>query len=92
VWKASDGTANKTVSDDGNCTNMLYEGTTQVQLRTPGMCHILGSAGDGAFTLQVTQSPYSYKYTATFSDDNKTMKLTRDGKDIVTLTQVPGAH
>ncbi|GAA4264413.1 hypothetical protein [Frondihabitans peucedani] len=91
VWKASDGTPNKTISDDGNCTNLLYRGTTFTPIAAPGMCHLVGKAttagGKQAYTLQVTQGGYSAKYTAVFSNGGKTIALSRDAKPLVTLTE-----
>ncbi|ROQ40664.1 hypothetical protein EDF46_0022 [Frondihabitans sp. PhB188] len=91
VWRASDGSANKTVSDDGNCTNMLYKGATMIEIAKPGMCHITGSDGTG-YTLEVEQGGTTVDYTATFSKNDSTMTLSRVGDDFVTLTRVPSAH
>jgi hypothetical protein len=92
VWKASDGTPNKTISDDGNCTSMLYRDAKFTAIAEPGMCHIIGTADGGGFTLQVTETGYSEKYTAKFSDGGKTIDLSQRGKSLVTLTKVPSVH
>ncbi|GAA4685134.1 hypothetical protein [Frondihabitans cladoniiphilus] len=92
VWKASDGTANKTISDDGNCTNMLYRGGAVFQSQVPGMCHITGTADHGAYSLRVTQAGKAQNYTASFSNGDKTIAITQGSTKIVTLTQVPSAH
>lgn len=92
VWKPSDGTPNKTISDDGNCTNLLYRGMTFTAIDEPGMCHIIGTADGGGYTLQVTESGYSEKYTARFTDGDKTIALSRNGRSLVTLTRSPGSH
>ncbi|ARC56623.1 hypothetical protein AS850_05990 [Frondihabitans sp. 762G35] len=91
VWTASDGSSDKTISDVGNCTNMLYRDSKIVTSRTPGMCHIIGRSGD-TYTLQVVQKPYSQKYTARFSDDGTTIALSAGATTFVTLKRVPGSH
>ncbi|BDZ50227.1 hypothetical protein GCM10025867_24680 [Frondihabitans sucicola] len=92
VWKASDGTPNKTISDDGNCTSMLYRSGKFTAIAEPGMCHIIGTADGGGYTLQVTETGYSEKYTAKFTNDGKTIDLTQRGKKLVTLTKAPSVH
>lgn len=92
VWKASDGTPNKTISDDGNCTNLMYHAGHMFTTDNPGMCHIIATAPGGAYVFQVVQKPYSVKYTARFSHNDKTISLSRGGKHFVTLTEVPSAH
>jgi hypothetical protein len=92
VWKASDGTPNKTISDDGNCTNLFYKSTTFTPIAEPGMCHIIGTATGGGYIFQVTEAGKSAKYTARFSNNDKTIALTIDGKPLVTLTKAPSVH
>lgn len=92
VWKADDGSANKTVSDDGNCTNLLYKGATMIEVAKPGMCHIVGEEAGGDYTLEVKQGGDTVDYTAAFSDDGKTITLSRVGEVFLTLKQVPSAH
>lgn len=92
VWRASDGTPNKTISDDGNCTNLLYRKATFTPIAAPGMCHIVGNADGGAYTMEVTEGGFTEKYLAKFSNGDKTIALSRGGAPLVTLTKAPSAH
>ena len=95
AWKASDGSSTKTISTDGNCTNMLYTGApTKAAVYVtdnPGMCHLRTKTGADTYTLEVHQKPYDRTYTATFSNGDKTMKLSRGGTTFVTLTRTTSA-
>lgn len=89
VWKASDGSPNKTISDDGNCTNMLYTGGTMKEIAKPGMCQITGTADRGGYTMKVSQTGTVETYTATFRNHDDTIELSQAGSTIVTLTRAP---
>ncbi len=89
VWKASDGSPNKTISDDGNCTNMLYTGGTMNEIAKPGMCQITGTVDRGGYTLKVSQTGTVETYTATFRNHDDTIELSQAGSTIVTLTRAP---
>lgn len=89
VWTASDGSASKVISDDGNCNNMLYDGNTMQEIAKPGMCAITGVADGGGYTLKVEQTGQTATYTATFSDHDDTIALSEGGHTFVTLTRAP---
>ena len=92
VWKASDGTPDKTISDDGNCTNLLYYRGTFTPVAAPGMCHLIGTSAGGGYIFQTVEGGRSAKYTAKFSDGGDTLRLTFDGKPLVTLKKTTSAH
>lgn len=89
VWKASDGSPNKTISDDGNCTNMLYDGGTMTEIAKPGMCQITATADGGGYTLKVAQTGQVETYTAKFRNHDDTIELSQAGSTLVTLTRAP---
>jgi hypothetical protein len=101
VWKTSDGTPTKTISDDGNCTNLLYT-TSKTVSKTgrptmyvtdnPGMCHIIRSGPGGTYVFQVHQAPYWRNYVATFSKNDSVISLSYHGDHFTTLTREPGSH
>lgn len=95
VWKGDDSSATKTISDDGNCNNLLYVSGKAGQVTpssTPGMCHIIRTAEGGGYVFQVHQGSTWRNYTATFSKDDSVIALAYHGKHFVTLTKEPGSH
>ncbi|RKR74432.1 hypothetical protein [Frondihabitans australicus] len=101
VWKTSDGTPTKTISDDGNCTNLLYT-TAKAVSKTgaikmyvtdnPGMCHIIRTSPGGKYVFQVHQAPYWRNYVATVTNGGDTIALSYHGDHFTTLTREPGTQ
>ena len=85
VWTASDGSPTKTISDDGSCTGMYYNGATPLDIGGPMTCTLSDTETDGHYALVVQQSPNQATYDAEFDGD--TMVLSSGGVDIVTLTK-----
>ncbi|AMM20599.1 hypothetical protein AX769_11175 [Frondihabitans sp. PAMC 28766] len=95
VWKTSDGTPTKTISDDGNCTNLLYSKGADGQMYgtdDPGMCHIIRTSPGGKYVFQVHQASYWRNYVASFSKKDTVISLSYHGKHFTTLTREPGSH
>ena len=92
VWKASDGSTTKTISYDGNCTNMFYRDGKVFPSAEPGMCHIIGTASGGDYIFQTVEGNRSAKYIAKFTHNDNTIDFTINGKHLVTLTKTTSAH
>lgn len=84
VWSASDGSI-KTISSNGACTGMYYNGGQPLDIGGPMSCALSSGQTDGYYTLVVTQPPNQASYQVEFNGD--TMTLLNGGVEIVVLTR-----
>lgn len=85
VWQPDDGSAVKTILEDGTCSGMYYADGRPLDIGGSATC-VLGSEGaGGGYPLVVEQPPNRASYDVTF-DGEDTMVLDT-GAGTVTLTR-----
>jgi hypothetical protein len=85
IWSASDGSKTKTITDQGQCSGMYYNGTSPLDIGGPMSCTFSQSQSNGYYLLVVRQPPNQASYEVKFSDDNTMIMFTGAGVKIVTL-------
>lgn len=85
VWSASDGSATKTINDDGSCTGMYYNGGKVLDIGGPETCHLSENQTNGFYSLVVQQPPNQETLQVTF--DGNTMTLYSGSAAVATLTK-----
>ncbi|WP_375405911.1 hypothetical protein [uncultured Amnibacterium sp.] len=81
VWSASDGSADKVIGDDGQCSGMYYANGSVLDIGGGETCTLGSKESDGTYPLVVRQPPNQETLEVTFDGD--TMKFNSGGKQIV---------
>ena len=87
VWLPSDGSGVKTISTDGSCAGMYYNGTTPLDIGGPMSCALSETEAGGYYTLVVRQAPNQANLRVSFQTDDTLTLYTSSGEEIVTLTR-----
>ncbi|KAA1380494.1 hypothetical protein [Aeromicrobium fastidiosum] len=87
VWSASDGSVTKTITEDGQCSGMYYNGTEPLDIGGGMSCTLSDAETDGRYTLVVRQPPNQASYQVAFDSDDQMTVYTSGGTEIVTLTR-----
>ncbi|WP_437770475.1 hypothetical protein [Arthrobacter sp. KNU40] len=67
-WKADDGTAVKTIAQDGRCQGMFYNGTKPLDIGGGMSCSFSTKKdANGRYSLVVSQPPNEASYTVDFT-------------------------
>jgi hypothetical protein len=85
IWSASDGSATKTINEDGSCSGMYYNAGKVLDIGGPETCSLSQTANNGDYSIVVRQPPN--QETLQVKIDGSTMTLYSGGTKLVTLTK-----